>query len=66
LTVGRTPWTGDRPDATPPPIHKATQQKNADTHPCLGWDSNPRSQCSSGRRSIYVNRKLTELFKAFY
>jgi len=24
------------------------QHKNADTHPCLEWDSNPRSQCSSG------------------
>jgi hypothetical protein len=23
---------------------------NAHRHPCLEWDSNPRSQCSSGRR----------------
>jgi len=28
----------------------ATTQKNADTHPFLERDSNPRSQCSSGRR----------------
>jgi hypothetical protein len=25
-------------------------RKNADTHPCLEWDSSPRSQCSNGRR----------------
>jgi hypothetical protein len=31
-----------------------TIQKNADTHPCLEWDSNPRSQCSSGRRQYVI------------
>jgi hypothetical protein len=25
---------------------------NADRHPCLEWDSNPRSQCSSQRRQF--------------
>jgi hypothetical protein len=25
---------------------------NADTHPCIEWDSNPRSQCSSERRQF--------------
>jgi hypothetical protein len=25
---------------------------NANRHPCLEWDSNPRSQCSSGRRQF--------------
>jgi hypothetical protein len=25
---------------------------NAYTHPCLNWDSNPRSQCFSGRRQF--------------
>jgi hypothetical protein len=25
-------------------------RRNAHRHPCLEWDSNPRSQCSSGRR----------------
>jgi hypothetical protein len=25
---------------------------NAHRHPCLGWNSNPRSQCSSGRRRL--------------
>jgi hypothetical protein len=28
---------------------------NSDTHPCFEWDSNPRSQCSSGRRqSLWI------------
>jgi len=31
-----------------------TTQKNADTHPCLEWVSNPRSQCSSGRRQYVL------------
>jgi hypothetical protein len=25
---------------------------NAHRHPCLEWDSNPRSECSSGRRQF--------------
>jgi hypothetical protein len=49
-TGGRTPWTGDQPDSRPLFTQDNTAQKNADTHPCLEWDSNPRSQCSSGRR----------------
>jgi hypothetical protein len=49
-THGSTRWTGDRPDARPLPTQDNTTQKNADTHPCPEWDSNPRSQCSSGRR----------------
>jgi hypothetical protein len=50
LTFGRTPWTGDRPDARPLPTQDNTTHKNADTHPCLEWDSNTRYRCSSGRR----------------
>jgi hypothetical protein len=41
-TVVRTPWTGD-------------QYKhiiNADRHPCVKWDSNPRSQVSTGLRKF--------------
>jgi hypothetical protein len=49
-TAGRTFWTGDQPDARPLPTQDNATQKNADTHPCLEWDSNSRSQCSSGRR----------------
>jgi hypothetical protein len=29
-----------------------TNRINAYRHPCLKWDSNPRSQCSSGRREF--------------
>jgi len=34
------------------PVHAedSTTQKNADTHPCLEWDSDPWSQCLSGPR----------------
>jgi hypothetical protein len=49
-TFGRTPWTGDQPDARPLPTQDNTTQKNADIRPCLEQDSNPRSQRSSGRR----------------
>jgi hypothetical protein len=49
-TFGRTPWTGDQPVARSLPTQDSTTQKNADTHPCLQLDSNPRSQYSSGRR----------------
>jgi hypothetical protein len=31
-------------------LHK--HKINADRHPCLEWDSNPRAQCSSGRRKF--------------
>jgi hypothetical protein len=31
-TFGRTPWTGDQPDARPLPTQDNTTQKNADTH----------------------------------
>jgi hypothetical protein len=31
-TFDRTPWTGDQPDARPPPTQDNTTQKNADTH----------------------------------
>jgi hypothetical protein len=26
-TVGRTPWTGDRPDPSPLPTHRTTQHR---------------------------------------
>jgi hypothetical protein len=31
-TVGRTPWTGDRPDAKPLPTHRAAQHRKTRTH----------------------------------
>jgi hypothetical protein len=49
-TVGRTPCTGDQPDARSLPTHRTTQTQNKRRRPCLERDSNPRSQCSSGRR----------------
>jgi hypothetical protein len=53
-TVGRTPWTGDQPVARPLPIYRITQTQNKRTHrdPCLEWNSNQRSQYSSGRRQF--------------
>jgi hypothetical protein len=43
---------GDQPVARPLPTHRTTQTQNKRTHrhPCLEWDSNPRSQCSRRRR----------------
>jgi hypothetical protein len=44
-TVRRIPWTGSvrLMDATYNWQHK--HRRNADRHPCLKWDSNPRLQC---------------------
>jgi hypothetical protein len=46
---GMTPWTGNHPVARPLTAHRTRQTQNKDTQ-CLGWHSNPRSQCSSKRR----------------
>jgi hypothetical protein len=43
--VGRTPWTADQPVARPLPTHGNTNRIKAHRHPCLEWDSSPRSQC---------------------
>jgi hypothetical protein len=49
-TVGRTTWTSDQPVAKPLPTHRTTQNRiNEHIHPCLEYDSNPRSQRSSER-----------------
>jgi hypothetical protein len=50
-TVGRASWEVDQPCRkaaiyTGPHGHR----RNADRHPYLEWDSNPRSQCSRGER----------------
>jgi hypothetical protein len=44
-TVDRTHWTSDEHVARPLPIHRTTQTQNKRKHPCLEWDSKPRSQC---------------------
>jgi hypothetical protein len=50
-TVGRTPWTEDQPvEGHYLHIGQHKHRINAHRHPCLEWDSNPRSQCLSGRR----------------
>jgi hypothetical protein len=49
--VGKTPWAGDQPVGRPLSTHTTTQTQNKNTqyrHPCLEWDSNPRSQCGAG------------------
>jgi hypothetical protein len=46
-TVGRTPWTAI---STSQGLYLHKHRINADRHPCLQWDSDPRSQCSSERR----------------
>jgi hypothetical protein len=59
-TVGRTPWTEDQPATRPLPTHRTTQTQNKRRHSYLEWDSNQRSQCSSGRRRFmpYTARPL--------
>jgi len=47
---GRTPWMGGRLHARPPLTQDSAKQIDAGTYLCLEWDSNPRSQCLSGRR----------------
>jgi hypothetical protein len=54
-TGRRTSWTGDQPGKRPLPTHRTTQTQNKRRqyrHPCPEWDSNSRSQRSSGRRQF--------------
>jgi hypothetical protein len=53
-TDGGTSWTIDQPVARPLPTRRTTQTQNKRTHrhPCLEWDSSPRSQRSSRRRQF--------------
>jgi hypothetical protein len=47
--------SGDQPVARPLPTHRTKQTQNKRTkytHPCVEWDSNPRSQRSSERRQL--------------
>jgi hypothetical protein len=55
-TFGRTPWTGDQLVARPLHKHRTNQTQNKRTHrhPCVKWDSNPRSQRSSERREFML------------
>jgi hypothetical protein len=55
-TAGGTPWTGDQPIARLLLMcvyYVSVQHRiNAHKHPYLKLDSNPRSQCLSGRRQF--------------
>jgi hypothetical protein len=53
-TVRRTPWMRNQPFARRLTTHRTTQKhrKPAHRNPCPKWDSNPRSQCFSGRRQF--------------
>jgi hypothetical protein len=51
-TVGRNSSSSDQPLTRPLPTHRTaqTENKRTHTHPCLEWDSNPRSQRWNERR----------------
>jgi len=49
-TIGRTPWTGDRPDARPLPAHRVTQHTKTRT----------RIHASSGIRTHDPSVRLAE------
>jgi hypothetical protein len=59
-TDGRTPWTSYKTVTRPLPTHRTTQTHNEHIHrhPCLEWDSNPRSQRLSERRQSMPNVDL--------
>jgi hypothetical protein len=59
FTDVRTPWTGDQLVERSLSAHRTTQTQNKDKqthtkHPCLVWDSNPRSRLPSKRRQVSV------------
>jgi hypothetical protein len=68
FTFGKTPWTGDEPVARPLPTYRTTQTQNKSIHrhPCLEWDSNPRSQCSRGQRQFMLKNMLRKFEENFY
>jgi hypothetical protein len=64
-TDGRTPWAVDQPVARPLPIQDNTNRIKSDGHPCLEWDSNPRSQCSNERRQ-FMPETVRPLWSAYW
>jgi hypothetical protein len=61
-TVGRTTWTGVSPSQGHY-LHTGEHKHriNANRHPSLKWNSNPRSQCLSGRRQ-YIRFLLLKFY----
>jgi hypothetical protein len=53
FTDSMTPWASDQLVARPLPKHRTTQTHTHTKHPCLMWDSNPRSQLPSEQRQIF-------------
>jgi hypothetical protein len=56
-TVGRTPWTGDQPVAKPLPTPGTAKTRNTHRHPCLEWDSNPRSRGHCDRPLLSISKQ---------
>jgi hypothetical protein len=58
-TDGRTPYTSDQPVARLRYLDTGqNKHRNSHRHPCLEWDSNLRSQCSSERRQFIPSTAL--------
>jgi hypothetical protein len=55
-TAGAAIWTGDSPVVKPLPTYVSTNTKETrtDKHPCLEWDSNPRSLCFENKKTFYA------------
>jgi hypothetical protein len=63
-TCGTIPWMGWRPVVRVYLYtHHSTTQKDADTHRCLEWNSNPWSQCSSGQDQHNRQHRTVVTFK---
>jgi hypothetical protein len=58
FTIGIAPWTGDQPVASLLSTSRRTHTQNKRGHPCLEWDSNPRSQCANSWQ-VGVTLRLT-------
>jgi hypothetical protein len=61
-TAERTLWKVDQPVARPLPTHRRTHTQNKRTqyrHPCLEWDSNPRSVFGRTKTAHVSDRAAT-------
>jgi hypothetical protein len=62
-TVGRTPWTGDHPVTRLLTTHRINTRK----HPCLEWESNPRSQRSNERtKTVHAIDRATTVIGSLH
>jgi hypothetical protein len=69
-TVHKTLWKGDQPIARPLPAHTHTVQHrhriNAYRHPCLKWNSNPRSSVLARRERVYASDSAATMIGVFF